>query len=387
MADQAWDTGESGDELPKWKAEHAKKKRRKTETAPAADAPHQTSTISDAAPAADAPRQPSTLSIGEIKTLLTAAGVDFSHCIEKGELLALLPAAPAEPTGPPAQSVKPHGAATGKHWAHMRDYERDEQMKCMSLGISLAERYLPERDDLRGFVATEKFDGVRATWEVSLPNSPCFRTKSGKTYEPPDWFAAALPADMRLDGELWLGYGQFEDTIGALQTRRYEQLTYVVFDAPAAGGGYVQRLEAARARVEGIGGGSAAGFVMVVSATECESDAAVEAQLSEVMGRGGEGLVLRRAASRFLAGRSRDLLKVKPVYDAEAKVLGHNRFTTGKDSLRCLALGGSNVEFDLTWNRAAPPPVPGTIITYTYQKGLQGGQPRFPKFARVRPAE
>ena len=81
------------------------------------------------------------------------------------------------------------------------------------------------------------------------------------------------------------------------------------------------------------------------------------------------------------------MLKVKPTYDAEARVLRHNRFSTGKDSLRCLTIDGSNVEFDVSWNRAAEPPPPGTIITYSYQKGLENGQPRFPRFVRVRPAE
>ena len=97
--------------------------------------------------------------------------------------------------------------------------------------------------------------------------------------------------------------------------------------------------------------------------------------------RGGEGLILRRACSRFVAGHSPDLFKCKRWLDAEAKVLKYR--ANGRDSLRCQALD-TGVTFDLTWNRGTAPPPPGSIVSFAYQLGLQGG-PRFPKFLRERP--
>ena len=68
---------------------------------------------------------------------------------------------------------------------------------------------------------------------------------------------------MKLDGELWAGRCRFA-AVGSLMGsssleggRWYEtawrSLTFVVFDAPHAGGTYLQRLEKARARIAAMG--------------------------------------------------------------------------------------------------------------------------------------
>lgn len=68
---------------------------------------------------------------------------------------------------------------------------------------------------------------------------------------------------MKLDGELWAGRCRFA-AVGSLMGsssleggRWYEtawrSLTFVVFDAPHAGGTYLQRLEKARARIAATG--------------------------------------------------------------------------------------------------------------------------------------
>jgi hypothetical protein len=85
-----------------------------------------------------------------------------------------------------------------------------------------------------------------------------------------------------------------------------------------------------------------------------------------------------------LAG-SRDLLKVKEWYTAEAVVLRSNRLL-GKDSLhvRCLTGEAPGVVFDVAWARPTlEPPLPSTVLTYRYQRGLQNGVPRFPGLVRV----
>lgn len=180
---------------------------------------------------------------------------------------------------------------------------------------------------------------------------------------------------------------------------------YMVFDAPGVGGGFSDRLEVARARLHPVAttapagvavsaqqseqpqpegspfGEPSAACVHVVATVPCEDGPTKEALLAAVVSGGGEGLILRRAASRFVAGRSRDLLKVKLWYDAEAEVVSYRN--GGKDSLRCIDLK-TRVPFQVTWNRNRPPPPKGSIITYRYQLGLAGGQPRFPGFMRVR---
>ena len=46
-------------------------------------------------------------------------------------------------------------------------------------------------------------------------------------------------------------------------------------------------------------------------------------ELRRVEALGGEGLMLRKAGSRYEVGRSSSLLKVKSFFDAEARVIEH----------------------------------------------------------------
>lgn len=78
-------------------------------------------------------------------------------------------------------------------------------------GVALAEPYDCNKDSLRGMVAMEKVDGVRAFWKAKHPDGPCFIGKHGQRInEPPPSLLKLLPSDMDLDGELWAGRGWFD---------------------------------------------------------------------------------------------------------------------------------------------------------------------------------
>jgi DNA ligase-1 len=47
--------------------------------------------------------------------------------------------------------------------------------------------------------------------------------------------------------------------------------------------------------------------------------------LKKVIDRGGEGLMLRKPGSYYVAKRDSSLLKVKLFHDEEARVIGHSR--------------------------------------------------------------
>ena len=278
-------------------------------------------------------------------------------------------------------------------------------------------------------MATEKVDGIRAVWTPNSPMGPIFAGRNGNFSKVPAFLAELLPADMKLDGEIWAGRGNFDRvaelmgmhewrapgahrqrTSGA--DRDWKHLRYIVFDSPTAAGGYVERLEAARSRLAG----APPGRVHVVQALPCEDVATKDALLQRVVDAGGEGLVLRRAAAPWRAGASnestrRDLLKIKPSYDAEAVVLGSKATTaagvSAQDSLCCRGLNVPHVHeqptFDVAWvaqknadgsrrhffdeEKKLYHPPKGTIITFKYQRGISTGQPRFPKLLRVHASE
>jgi len=107
---------------------------------------------------------------------------------------------------------------------------------------------------------------------------------------------------------------------------------------------------------------------------------------------GGEGLMLHRADALYRAGRSDDLLKLKPWDDAEAVVVAHLS-GSGKYAGRLGALlvelpNGQRLRIGSGFSDAQRdhPPAVGTTITYRYRGQTAKGLPRFATFLRVREA-
>ena len=80
---------------------------------------------------------------------------------------------------------------------------------------------------------SEKFDGVRAHWD----GDGALWSKQGNKFEAPDWFFEDFPAGIPLDGELWVGRGDFEGMNSIRKTRRkpekWETVRFMVFDMPS----------------------------------------------------------------------------------------------------------------------------------------------------------
>jgi len=77
-----------------------------------------------------------------------------------------------------------------------------------------------------------------------------FLSRLGNVYHAPDWFLRGLPATA-LDGELFLDRKSFQRTIAIVRrqdkTDLWKQIRYLVFDAPAHGGKFEERLESLKA--------------------------------------------------------------------------------------------------------------------------------------------
>jgi DNA ligase-1 len=94
---------------------------------------------------------------------------------------------------------------------------------------------------------------------------------------------------------------------------------FLVFDAPAAEGGFEARLSAATGLLHKF----RPAYARVHEHVPCSGIDHLRRELSRVEALGGEGLMLRKPESRYEAGRSATLLKVKTFHDAEARVVGH----------------------------------------------------------------
>ncbi len=240
---------------------------------------------------------------------------------------------------------------------------------------------------LEGYWISEKLDGVRAYWD-----GRSFLSRNGNVYQAPDWFVADFP-DVPLDGELWMGRQRFAELSGAVRKRfpvdsEWHDIQFHVFDLPGPGPFY-ERYGQLQALIEQAG----SRYLKLVEQKPASSHTALKARLDRVVGEGGEGLMLKRRESRYEAGRSDDLLKVKTFEDAEAVVVEH---IAGKGRLQGM-MGALQVELPsgrrfrigtgFSDEMRARPPAPGARITFKYYGLTATGLPRFASFLRVRDDE
>jgi DNA ligase-1 len=238
--------------------------------------------------------------------------------------------------------------------------------------------------DPTGWWMSEKYDGLRVYWDGQK-----LWSRKGNLIHAPDYFLAELPRDIALDGELWIGHGEFEETVSIVRSEtpddRWNRVRYMVFDAPRAKGTFEQRMQFLRATIS-----EQKRFTRVVAQERCQGAAQLLAERDRVVRQGGEGLMLRQPESAYESGRSPTLLKVKPYDDAEATVIAHEpgkgKFAGKLGSLRVRTDDGRefSVGSGLTdADRESPPPV-GTVITYRFRGLTAKGLPRFPSYLRVR---
>ena len=171
--------------------------------------------------------------------------------------------------------------------------------------LLLANVYRPGMP-LADYWVSEKYDGVRGYWDGHT-----LRTRGGETVAVPSWFTAGWP-DTPMDGELWAGRGRFSHAQSTVRQQQpddaaWREMRFMVFDLPAHGGTFDQRLPALNQLVESLD----QPWVQAVPQQRVASDAALQKLLLRTVRAGGEGLMLHRGASMYRAGRSDDLIKVK----------------------------------------------------------------------------
>lgn len=150
---------------------------------------------------------------------------------------------------------------------------------------------------LDGWLASEKFDGVRAYWDgVAL------WTRSGRQIQGPAWFMDALPKGQALDGEIWGGRGQLQAAKNATNYGKWSlAVRFMAFDAPGASGSWAARM----ATIQGNQ------IVRPVPFHAVADSSALRAMFDAIKARGGEGLMVRHPQLIYESGRDAGLLKIK----------------------------------------------------------------------------
>ncbi len=241
---------------------------------------------------------------------------------------------------------------------------------------------------------SEKLDGYRALWDGKE-----FYSRNGKVFESPVFFKELLPKNVMLDGELWLGRGRFEE-MGFVRNKyadakRWKEsgLKYMVYDIPSYDKPFEERMVALQAVVETSCEELPDCPLKYVNQTQVKSLADVKKFYDNIVKNGGEGIMLRQPASKYVWTRSGTLLKVKPAIDAECTVVGYkegtgkNKFLLG--SFHCEMNGkkfyvGTGISDELRREKYRKTHPIGSLITIQYTEMTKAGIPRFPRYIRKR---
>lgn len=256
-----------------------------------------------------------------------------------------------------------------------------------TVSVPLA-RNAPAGLDPTGYLVSEKLDGVRAVWDGSS-----LRFRSGRAIAAPAWFTAKLPATA-LDGELWLGRGQFDALSGIVRKvqavdAEWQQVKYMLFELPQGTGTFAQRA----AQLQTIAQSAAWPALQAVAQFSVANATALQAQLTTITQAGGEGLMLHLASALVTHGRSDTLLKLKPVQDQEAIIVAHiagkGKYAGLLGALEVKSPNGQRFRLGtgLTDAQRQQPPAIGSTVTFTYRSLTPSGKPRFASFLRVHESE
>ena len=182
---------------------------------------------------------------------------------------------------------------------------------------------------------------------------------------------------MMLDGELWVGRGQFDLAQSAANRKTpndadWKNVCFAVFDAPKANGDFLDRLAVLKKTLAHV-----PNWVMLVQQTTVASHAQLNEKLRQVVNAGREGLMLRKISAPYIPARHYLLLKLKPLEDDEATVIAG--YQNGKQSVKVRDAEGHEFRLTCPANLEI-----GAVVTYQFNGRTKNGIPRHAAFLRIR---
>ena len=316
--------------------------------------------------------------------------------------------------------------------------------------LMLAHKY--ERQYVGGWLMSEKLDGMRAFWDggisrgiqaasipysniekdnrlVNAPIATGLWSRYGKVIHAPGWWLDKLPK-IPLDGELWIGHGQWEGVASCVKKHvpgpEWSGVEYRIFDVPSLWKvledgcisvvnfkktllGCTKWIQATDASLlmpakpfewvyEALHESNIENDVVVVHpqiTLPLQQQAAREAideYLDRILISKGEGVVLRAPQSVWTPERSHNMLKYKPINDAEGIVVGYT-WGLGKllgmmgaliveyEGKRLELSGFTNAERQMTDYENPQFPI-GSVVTFKYRELSNAGIPKEARFFR-----
>ena len=273
------------------------------------------------------------------------------------------------------------------------DQKKNKTVFNVSNGVLLADTYKEEIDPT-GYIASEKYDGIRALWDTKM-----LKSRTNKQIHAPEWFINDLPTDHALDGELYIKRGDFEKTTSIVSKKipidsQWKQIKYMIFDIPSSKDTFENRLKT----LEKLFSDSLqANFLVLVPHFVIKSKNHMKSIFENIVSKGGEGIMLRQPDSKYMQKRSKTLLKVKPTDDAEAvienMIEGRGKDASSMGAMQVHLQQNPKIKFKIGSGFTTKmrknfwfdkDKYIGTVITFGYKGFTAKGVPRHPVFIRTK---
>ncbi len=253
-----------------------------------------------------------------------------------------------------------------------------------------------------GGMVQPKLDGIRAVW---CPETQALYTRNGNKITSCDHIVAAIKqttasnpefnanwqaSGWRLDGEIYhhdLSFQQINALVNSKTSGEAQQvLQFHIFDIANRRDNFF--------RLQQVGFIHENAIVKTVKRGHISCKLDFDRYYQRTLKAGYEGIIWRSFSGRYEYGkRSKGLVKVKPVQDTEAELIGFETTRSGKNAdtfsalklrmpngieFRCAGL--SDHDHELIWLTR---PL-GAAVTVHYDSLTQRGAPRHPRFKDIR---
>eukprot|EP00026_Physarum_polycephalum_P003756 Phypoly_transcript_03770.p1 GENE.Phypoly_transcript_03770~~Phypoly_transcript_03770.p1 ORF type:complete len:759 (+),score=109.95 Phypoly_transcript_03770:66-2279(+) len=224
----------------------------------------------------------------------------------------------------------------------------------------------------------EKYDGIRFCWNVTKRK---LYSRYGIVIELPPSFIVRFPNGF-IDGELWLGRGNFTDIQKILHAPieiDFQFLRVLTFDVPPAEAINMPFEKRFRFLLKLIPLFHA--FITAASRILCKNQKQLTLAIREITQDGGEGVILRKPQSLYENGRSPYLLKLKATRgDREAIVIEVTKGGSVRIKLpngKSLLVPAYNIELSELVK-------PGDVVSFNFETYTSNNVPTNPKIYRIR---
>ncbi|WP_024333093.1 hypothetical protein [Desulfotignum balticum] len=242
------------------------------------------------------------------------------------------------------------------------------------------------------YLCQPKLNGIRAMWD---PEKKGLYTRNGNRIYSVKHIVDQLMAhpcgQYPLDGEIYTGDLSFQKLNGLARRKRSSDdtaaLEFHVFDIALDGMTAVKRVKLLNSLPE-------TSHIKRVVTDRPKTETDIRSFYRRYLDQGHEGIILRKKSEKYRPGRSAALVKIKPVQDMEAELVGFadaeddskNRRTFGSLILRLAngvkfrCAGLTDSERYRLW---VEKPI-GALVTFKYGAVSDDGTPVFPRYSHIR---